>query len=148
MVLIVSTLCFLIKRGVECVEILAVEFILNDSHGVAEALEMHDLAFAEEAQGIGDVGVVGEAYEVVVGHARLLLRRLRLGKIGKNVALDAYVFHIEGHTRCRYRVKSRRVVNVVGLEHRALDILDRNIPRKLVNDRRDHFKVGKFFRAY
>ena len=47
-----------IIRWVESVEILAVELILNHSHSVAEALEMHDLAFAEEAERIGDVGII------------------------------------------------------------------------------------------
>jgi len=141
-------LCLFVKRRVECVEILAVEFILNDSHGVAKSLEMHDLALAEESEGIGDVGIIRETDEVVVGHASLLLRRLRFGKIGKRIALDADVLHIEGHARRRDRIKSRGVIYVVRLKHRSLDLIDRNIPRQLINDRRDHFKVGKLFRAY
>ena len=51
---------------------------------------MHDLALAEEFEGLADVGVVDHADQVVVGHARLLLRCNRLwatvcSKIPKHV---------------------------------------------------------------
>ena len=47
--------------------------ILGDADGVAEALVVHDLTGAKEFDGIADVGVIGEAENVVVGGARLLL---------------------------------------------------------------------------
>ena len=40
---------------------------------IAEALEVHDLAFAQELDGIGNVGIVAESKDVVIGLARLLL---------------------------------------------------------------------------
>ena len=43
------------------------------SQGFSEALEVDYLALAEELYGVVDVGVVGEAQDVVVGDAGLLL---------------------------------------------------------------------------
>ena len=77
---------------------------------------MHDLAFAEEAEGIGDVGIVGKADEVIVGHARLLLRRLTFGKVGKRIALDSNVFHIKRHARCRDRLKVSKFIGTPMME--------------------------------
>ena len=62
-----------IKRGIACVEILAVQMVLGDTESVAEALVMDDLPLAEEFDGLADVGIVTEAEDVVVGHAGLLL---------------------------------------------------------------------------
>ena len=39
----------------------------------AEALEMVDFALAEVFDGVADVGIVDEAQDIIVGHARLLL---------------------------------------------------------------------------
>ena len=47
--------------------------VLDHSHRLAEALKVHDFALAEEFDNVVYVGVVGEAKNVVVGHARLLL---------------------------------------------------------------------------
>ena len=47
--------------------------ILSYADAVAEALIVHDLALAEEFYRIANVGVVGEAQNVVIGRARLLL---------------------------------------------------------------------------
>ena len=63
----------LIKRRVARVEVLGVEMLLSDTDAVAEALIMHDLALAEEFYRVADVGIVGEAENVIVGRARLLL---------------------------------------------------------------------------
>ena len=73
---IISTLRLFVKRGVECVEILAVELILNDSHSIAESLEMDYLALTEETERIGYIGIIRKTDEVIVGHASLLLRSL------------------------------------------------------------------------
>lgn len=49
--------------------------ILRDTEGIAEALIMHNLALAQEFDGLTHVGIVGHTQNVIVGHARLLLCR-------------------------------------------------------------------------
>ena len=63
----------LVKRGIDRVEILAVELFLSDSQGIAKALIVHDLALTQVAQRITHVGIVAQADEIVVGRTRLLL---------------------------------------------------------------------------
>ena len=70
--------------------------ILSDSYAVAESLIMHYLAFAKEFYRIAHVGIVCQTQNVVVSGSRFLLCRKVLVKVGQNIALDAYVFHIEG----------------------------------------------------
>ena len=63
----------LIEARIISVKVLVIEVILNDTQRVTEALEVHDLAFAQELDGIGNVGIVAESKDVVIGLARLLL---------------------------------------------------------------------------
>ena len=46
---------------------------MQDVQTLAEALEVHDLARTQELDDVVDVGIVGKAQDVIVGHARLLL---------------------------------------------------------------------------
>ena len=63
----------LVVRGVKGVEILAVQVVLRDAQGIAEALIMHKLALAQILDGIAHVGIVHHTKDIVIGHARLLL---------------------------------------------------------------------------
>ena len=63
----------LVKRGVDRVKILAVQLLLCDAEGIAEALVMHDLTRAQIFDRIANVGIVDQTQNVVVGRARLLL---------------------------------------------------------------------------
>ena len=62
-----------VKGRIEGVKILAVQMILRNTEGVAEALIMHDLSLAQIFDGIPYVGIVTQPQNVVIGHARLLL---------------------------------------------------------------------------
>ena len=61
-----------VKGRVTGVKIFAVEAILRNAKGIAKALKVHDLAHTKKAKDVGHVGIVGQANEVVIGHARLL----------------------------------------------------------------------------
>ncbi len=62
-----------IKRGIERIEIFAVQVLLRDTEGIGEALVVNDLTLAQILDGIAHVGIVGQAKNVVIGHARFLL---------------------------------------------------------------------------
>ena len=62
-----------VKTGIKRIEIPAVQCILHTLQRLSEALEVHDLALAQEADGRDHVRVVHEAQDVVVGGAGLLL---------------------------------------------------------------------------
>ena len=63
----------LVKRRVAGVEILAVQMLLRNAEGIAEALIVNDLALTEILDGIAHVGIVGHTQNIVVGDTRLLL---------------------------------------------------------------------------
>ena len=63
----------LVKGRVAGVEVLRVEVILRDPYAVAKSLIMHYLALTKEFYRIANVGIVGQAQNVIVGRARLLL---------------------------------------------------------------------------
>lgn len=62
-----------INGGIHKIDILLVELFAQQLDGLTEALEMDDLALAQEADDIIDVRVVGQAQNVVIRYARLLL---------------------------------------------------------------------------
>ncbi len=68
-----ATICFFIERRIDGVKILAVQVLLRDADSIGEALIVHNLALAQEFDGIAHVGIVTQSQNVVVGHACLLL---------------------------------------------------------------------------
>ena len=62
-----------VKGRVASVEIFGVEMVLRYADTLAETLIMDDLALSQELDRIAYVGVVGEAENVVIGRASLLL---------------------------------------------------------------------------
>jgi hypothetical protein len=61
-----------IELGIEGVEVLAVELVESVPQSFAEALIVHHFPLPEEADSVLDVGIVGQAQDVVVGGAGFL----------------------------------------------------------------------------
>ncbi len=102
---------------------------------------MHDLALAEELDGIVDVGIVRQTQNVVVGHPCLLLGGKILVEIGDHVALDREILRVKGNARGCNGVHTRGVIHKVGSERRTLDLLLAEITGELVEDGADHLQV-------
>ena len=63
-----------VEGGVDRVYVLLIHLLARQPERLAEALVVDDLALAQEAYDVVDVRIVGEAEDIVVGDARLLLR--------------------------------------------------------------------------
>ena len=63
----------LVKGWVERVEVLFVQTVRQQPQAFAEALIMHDLAFAQEPDNILDLIIVAEPQDVVIRRACFLL---------------------------------------------------------------------------
>lgn len=62
-----------VKAGIEGIEVPAVQTVLEAAQGFTESLEMNDLPFPEEADGIAHVRFLHQTQDVVVGGAGFLL---------------------------------------------------------------------------
>ena len=61
-----------VKLGIEGVEVSGIQFILYQAERLAEALEVHHLSGAQEADGVRYIrGVYAETQDIVVGSAGL-----------------------------------------------------------------------------
>ncbi len=109
---------------------------------------MHDLPLTQELDGLANVGVVAQTQDVVVGDACLLLGGKVLVEVGDDIALDAYIFHIERHTRGGDGVDAGGVIDKIGGKGRGSDLLLREIGGELVENGGDHLKVSELFGAY
>ena len=58
--------CSALERGVHIVDVLLVKLLPQKLHCFAEALEMHDLAFAQELDRIVHIRVVRQTQNVVI----------------------------------------------------------------------------------
>ena len=121
--------------------------LANHSERFAEALEVDDFALPQETDRRDDIGVIHQLENVVVGRARLLLRRHVLGQIGDRVALRGNCHCAEGGTARRLRVNACGEVHKVRVKALRLDLLRGQIARQLIHDRADHFKVRQFLCA-
>ena len=76
-----------VKARVECVEVLAVELVGEDSEILAESLIVHNLTLTQEANRVLYVVVITESQNVVVRRTRLLLRK-------RSVKSSWYIFSV------------------------------------------------------
>ena len=108
---------------------------------------MHDLTRPQEFNGIVDVRIIGQPQDIVVGHAGLLLGGKVFGEVGDGVARD---LHGGGRPRIagrKLREYACRMIDKVGIEAGFLDLVDREVPRELMDNGADHLKVSQFLCA-
>jgi len=120
---------------------------LHDHQALAETLEVVDLALAEEAQRVEDLGVVGHAHQVLVGRPRFLFGRQIFMKIGDGVARTRHIGGGKGHAvgvRGEYAVVVQRVVPA---KAGRVQIRQAGAAHALVDHSADHLPVREFFRA-
>ena len=108
---------------------------------------MHDLARPQELDDVVDVGIVGKAQDVIVGHARLLLGGEVLGEVGDGIARDLHRRRRPRIAGGELREHAGRVVDEIGIEAGLPDLIYREVPRELVDDGADHLKMPQLLRA-
>ena len=64
-----------------------------------------------------------------------------LVEVGDDVSLDANVFHIEGHARCRYGIDARSMVDEIRREGCLGNLFLGDVARQLIENCCHHFKV-------
>ena len=62
-----------VKGGVERIEIFRIQMLAHLTERLAKALEMHDLALAQEFERVAHIRIVDQAEQVIIRRARLLL---------------------------------------------------------------------------
>lgn len=67
-----------VERRVHIVHIFLVHPVLGEPQPLAKALEMDDLSGPQKTDGIGDIGVIAHAQNVVIGQPGFLLCCIRL----------------------------------------------------------------------
>ena len=108
---------------------------------------MDDLPLTQKSNHVIYVGIVREPENVIVGGTRLLFGGKVLGEIGDHIAADADADGIPRHARRGLRKYAERMIDEVSVKALRLDLLRRQIPCELVDDRADHFQMPEFFRA-
>lgn len=114
---------------------------------IAEALEMHDFSGAEKLDYIVNIRIIREPEYIVICYAGFLLSSEILRQIGYCIALHRHTCGAPGKTGSSGGVNSCGPVNKIGIKARGFDLLIAEIPRKLMDDSPDHFKVPQLFRA-
>ena len=133
-----------VERRVAGVEVFAVELVGGEFQPFAETLEVYDFARPQESDRVTYVRVVGQAQDVVVGHARLLFRRKVFGQVADDVALRLERGRRPRHAAGGDGVDAGGVVNEIFVEALLLDLVDRQVARELINDSADHFDMAQF----
>ena len=147
MLFLLFTVALLIKARIEGVEVLLIQPIGRQTQALAEALVMHDLAFAQEFDRIAHIGIVNQTQDIVIGRSGLLLSRQIFVQIGDDVALALNICGRERYACRRRRIYACGMIDKVGVKSAFLDLLVAETARQLINDRTDHFQMSQFFRT-
>ena len=70
---VTSAICRHVKLRVKCIEVFAVQIVLNDSEAFAKSLIVYDFAGAKEANRVSNFRVFYETKNIVIGGAGFLL---------------------------------------------------------------------------
>ena len=84
-----------IEFGIECVEVFAVEFFLDDTECFTESLEMNNLTLSQEADRGGHFRIPDSPQYVVISGTRLLFGSQILSQVGNNIAFGLEFAGIE-----------------------------------------------------
>ena len=95
---------------------------------------MDDLSLTEIFDDVADVGIVAQAEDIVVGHARLLFCRQILVQVCDDVALDADIFHIKGNACGGDGINARGMIHKIGGEGGSRDLLLLEVSGELEED--------------
>ena len=106
---------------------------------------MNYFALAEEFYDVVYVGVIGEAEDVIVGDARLLLCREVLVEVGKRVSLRGYRHCRERLTRGGCGVNTCAVSDILFVESARGYLLGCEVACKLIDYASHHFRMAEFF---
>ena len=136
-----------VEGGVGEVDVFGVHFLLAQAQAFSEALEVNDLPLPQKADDVVHVRVVGQAEDVVIGQAGLLLGGQVLGEVGDDVAGGLDGPGAPGEAGGGGGVDPGGVVHEVGGEGGVLDLILFQVPGQLVDDGGHHLHVTQFLRA-
>lgn len=137
-----------VEGGVGEVDVFLIHAFLGQGDGFAEALEVDDLPFTQEADDVVDVRIVGETKDVVVGEAGFLLCRQVLRQIGDDVAGDLHGRGRPGVAGGELRIDAGGVIHKISVEAGGFDLLFAQVAGELMDQGAHHFQVPQFFSTY
>ena len=114
----------------------------------AEPLEVDNLPFPQELDGVPHIRVVGETENVVVGHSGLLFCAQVLVQICNGVPCDGKGVGIEGGSGGCRGIHSSGVIHKVVVKSGGFDLFWRHIAGELIHNGAHHFQMPQFLGAY
>ena len=147
-ILLVFILAALVKRSIECVEILAVEVVGSYTQTFAETLIMNNFPCTQKSYRVDNIGVVTKTQDIIVCGSCFLFGCKVFVEVGQNIAFRLHRCSGVRSTCRRRRIYSGGMVNEVSVHSGFFYLLGGQVLRQLIDYRTDHFKMCKLFRAY
>lgn len=136
-----------VDGGVHEIDVFLVQLLPQQLHAFAEALEVNDLPFPQELDGVVDIGVIGQTQNVVVCLPGLLLSGHVLRQVGNGIAAALHAGGAPGRAGGGGGIDGGGVVHKIGGEALGLNLLLREVAGQLVDDGADHLQVAQLLGA-
>lgn len=142
--------CLLTVEGrVGEIDIFLVHLFLGQTNGLAEALEMDDLALSEETNHIIDIRIVAKTKNVIIGYPGLLFCSHILGKVGNDITLDADTSCVPGRSGSCSGIDACGMIHKIGSKGSTVsDFFVGEFPGELVDNGADHLQVAQLLGTY
>ena len=142
-----GSLCLMVKRGVDKVNVFLAHTVLRKPQALAESLEVYDLPLPQKLDDVIDIRIVAEAEDIVIGNAGFLLRCKILCQVGDEIALAGHACRAVGEAGGGGGIYAGSAVHKIGVKPSGLDLLLGKIAGQLMDDGPDHFQMSQLFRT-
>ena len=138
----------LVEGGVGEINVFLVHALLGAVDGLTKSLEVDDFALTEKSDDVVDIGIVGQAQDIVVGHSCLLFRGHVFRQVCDDISLDANAGGIPGGAGGGGGVHAGGMVDEIGGEASISQLFLGEISSELVDDGSDHLQVSQLLCTY
>lgn len=137
-----------IEFRIECVEVLTVKFILNNSQTFTETLIMNNFTFTEESDWIADFRIFYQTQNIIIRSAGFLFCSHIFMQICNRITFGLECCSTPRSSAGSLRPECECVVYIIFVEAGFFNLFWCKITGKLMHNGTDDFKVSQFFGAW
>lgn len=135
-----------VEFRIDCVEVLAVKMILDNSQAFTETLVVNDFPLTKKTDGVADLRIFYQTKDVVISSPGFLFCCHIFMEIGNGISFGLKVSSGPWSAAGRLRPECQSMIDIIFVKTRFFNLLRGQISGQLMDDGTDNLHVGEFVR--